>query len=198
VSDLYVRVVVVLSKRTHVYGYVMTSIAGLQLPIDWTTLGWPATPILGDITLATGDPKWKLTDSTPALAIQVFEPAAGHTVKYMTVDHIVLLVPDLDGAIGSFSRAGLEPRLRMNVQDRPAVFFRAGPVIEVIESPVRQTSLFGIAVTSEVPLETLSLEWRSRGLDVGAIRPAIQPGRRIMTIRGLDAGLAIMSPDREA
>jgi hypothetical protein len=176
----------------------MTSIAGLQLPIDWTTLGWPATPILGNITLATGDPKWAWMDAAPALAIHVFETPAGHTVQYMTVDHIVVLVPDLDAAIGKFSRTGLEPRLRMTVRERPAAFFRAGPVIEVIESPVRQASLYGVALASDVPLETISLEWRSRGLDVGEIRPAIQPGRRIMTIRDLDAGLAIMSPDREA
>ena len=148
--------------------------------------------------METGDPKWAWTGSAPALSIHVFEPSEGQPVEMMGIDHIVVLVPDLDSAIGSFSRAGLEPRLRMKVRDRPAVFFRAGPVIEVIESPVRQASLFGIALASEVPLETLSLEWRSRGLDVGEIRPAIQPGRRIMTIRDLDAGLAIMSPDREA
>jgi hypothetical protein len=115
----------------------------------------------------------------------------------MSVDHIVVLVPDLDEAIGRFSRAGLEPRLQMKVRDRPAVFFRAGLVIEVIESPVRQASLYGVALASEIPLETISLEWRSRGLDVGEIKPAIQPGRRIMTIRDLDAGLAVMSVDRE-
>ena len=176
----------------------MTSIAGLQLPIDWTSLGWTASPSLGGITLETGDPKWAWTDSAPALSIHVFEPAAGHPVETMSVDHIVVLVPDLGEAIGRFSRAGLEPRLRMKVRDRPAVFFRAGPVIEVIESPVRQASLYGVALASEIPLETISLEWRSRGLDVGKIKPAIQPGRRIMTIRDLDAGLAVMSVDREA
>jgi hypothetical protein len=175
----------------------MTSIAGLQLPIDWTTLGWTAQPNLGGITLETGDPKWAWTGSAPALSIHVFEPSAGHATEMMSIDHIVVLVPDLDRAIGTFSRAGLEPRLRMNVRDRPAAFFRAGPVIEVIESPVRQASLYGVALASEIPLEAISLEWRSRGLDVGAIRSAIQPGRRIMTVRDLDAGLAIMSVDRE-
>ena len=175
----------------------MTSIAGIQLPIDWTSLGWPAMPIVGSITLTTGDPKWAWTDAAPALAIHVFEPAVGHPVQGMTVDHIVVLVPDLDVSIGKFSRVGLEPRLRMTVRERPAAFFRAGPVIEVIESPVRQASLYGIALTSDIPLETMSLKWRSRGLEVGEIQPAIQPGRRIMTIRDLDAGLAIMSPDRE-
>jgi hypothetical protein len=173
----------------------MTSIIGLQLPIDWSSLGWPVKPQLGGITLATGDPKWAWTESTPAISIHVFEPSSGEPVEMMKVDHIVVLVPDLDSSVASFSRAGIEPRLRMKVRDRPAAFFRAGPVIEVIESPVRHASLFGIAVVTEVPLETLSLEWRARGLDVGTIRPALQPGRRIMSIRDLDAGLAIMSVD---
>jgi len=174
----------------------MTTIAGLQLPIDWTVLGWTASPNLGGITLETGDPKWAWTDSAPALSIHVFEPSVGDPVEMMTIDHIVVLVPNLDTAVETFSRAGLEPRLRMEVRNRPAAFFRAGPVIEVIESPVRQAALYGIALTSEVPLETISLEWRSRGLDVGSITPAIQPGRRIMAVRDLDAGLAVMSADR--
>jgi hypothetical protein len=176
----------------------MTSIAGLQLPIDWSALGWPMSPDIRGITLETGDPKWAWTGPAPALSIHVFEPPKGAPVEMMSIDHIVVLVPDLDRATGRFARAGLEPRLRMKVQDRPAAFFRAGPVLEVIESPVRQASLFGVAIASEVPLETLSLELRGRGLDVGTIRPAIQPGRRIMTIRDLDAGLAFMSVDREA
>ncbi|MEN8238215.1 MAG: hypothetical protein ABFR53_03320 [Actinomycetota bacterium] len=174
----------------------MTAITGLQLPIDWTSFGWTASPGLAGVTLETGDPKWAWTDSAPALSIHIFEPSVGDPVEKMHVDHVVVLVPDLDRAIGRFSRAGLEPRLRMKVRDRPAVFFRAGPVVEVIESPVRQASLYGVALASEIPLETISLEWKSRGLDVGAIRPAIQPGRRIMTIHDLDAGLAVMSLDR--
>ena len=175
----------------------MTAIAGLQLPIDWTSLGWTATPTLGGITLETGDPKWAWTEAAPALSIHVFEPTAGQPVDAMRVDHIVVLVPDLTDTIARFSRAGLEPRLRMSVRDRPAAFFRAGPVIEVIESPVRQASLYGVALASETPLETISLEWRSRGLNVGEIKPAIQQGRRIMTVHDLDAGLAVMSMDRE-
>ncbi len=174
----------------------MTSISGIQLPIDWTSFGWGGSPRLGDVTLTTGDPAWAWTGDAPALAIQVFDPSRGTPIAEMIVDHLVVLVPDLDGAIGSFSRAGLEPRLTMNVRDRPAAFFRAGPVIEVIESPVRQASLFGIALATGLSLETVSLEWRSRGLDIGEITPAIQPGRRIMTVHDLDAGLAVMSSDR--
>ncbi len=174
----------------------MTQIAGLQLPIDWTSFGWSASPTFGDVSLRTGDPKWAWTGTAPAMRIHTYTPVAGDPVEGITVDHIVVLVPDLDTAIGQFSRVGLEPRLRMDVQDRPAAFFRAGSVIEVIESPVRQASLYGVALATDIPLETISLQWRARGLDIGDIKPAIQPGRRIMTVRDLDAGLAVMSADR--
>jgi len=84
----------------------------------------------------------------------------------------------------------------MEVQGRPAAFFRCGPVIEVIESPVRQASIYGIAVTAEDSLESLALSWKARGLSIGSIKAAVQPGRRIMTVRDLDAGFAAMSPDQ--
>ena len=80
--------------------------------------------------------------------------------------------------------------------NRKAAFFRVGPVLEVIEAPVRQASLYGIAVTADESLESLSLSWKAKGLQLGEIKPAIQPGRRIMTLHDVDAGFAVMSPDR--
>jgi hypothetical protein len=69
-------------------------------------------------------------------------------------------------------------------------------VLEVIESPVRAPSIFGVALATEEPLEVIVLRWRSSGFAVDDPRSAIQPGRRIVTVRGLDAGLAVMTPDR--
>jgi catechol 2,3-dioxygenase-like lactoylglutathione lyase family enzyme len=153
-------------------------------------------PLLGEIALTTGDPKWGWKPSAPAFEVHTMSvPVASH-VPGFTVDHVVLLVPDLDAAIAKFGRIDLGPRLRMNVGGRPAAFFRAGTVVEVIESPVREASIYGIALSAEESLESLGLAWKARGLSLGNIKDAIQPGRRIMTVRDLDAGLAIMSPDR--
>jgi hypothetical protein len=116
-------------------------------------------------------------------------------VAGFAIDHVVLLVPDLEVAIGTFDRIKLVPRLKMKVGGRPAAFFRGGPVIEVIESPVREASIFGIAVTTEHSLESLALAWKARGLSVGTVKDAMQPGRRIMTVHDLDAGFAVMSTD---
>lgn len=173
----------------------MTSVTSVRLPIDWTAFGWPEEPSLAAITLSTGDPAWGWTPAAPAFGVHTLEPTEGDPVDGFTVDHVVMLVPELEAAIATLNRVGLEPRLRMAVSGRPAAFFRAGTVLEVIEAPVREASIYGIALTAHTSLETLSLAWKGRGLDVGSIKPAIQPGRRIMTVRGLDAGLAVMSED---
>lgn len=173
----------------------MSTLVGLQLPIDWTLFGWSETPELSGVTLSTGDPKWAWEPVAPAFEIHTMDVARSTGLDDYTVDHVVLLVPDLGVAITRFDRIGLGPRLKMKVAGRPAAFFRAGPVIEVIESPVRQASIYGIAVTADKSLESLALEWRSRGLSVGTVKDAVQAGRRIMTIHDLDAGFAVMSPD---
>jgi hypothetical protein len=173
-----------------------TRITSLRLPIDWTTLGWPAMPTLGDIGLDTGDPGWSWEPTAPAFAVHTMESVRGDPVEGFTVDHVVLLVPGIEAAVETMARIDERPRLRMTISgDRPAAFFRVGTVLEVIEAPVRQASLYGIALTTEVSLESLSIHWKAMGLSVGDITPAIQRNRRIMTVHDLDAGLAIMSPD---
>jgi hypothetical protein len=173
----------------------MTMLTAIQLPIDWTLFDWPEIPLLGGVALTTGDPKWAWAPSAPAFPIHTMEDPEATDVADFTIDHVVLLVPDLDVAIGSFDRIGLMPRLKMQVGGRPAAFFRGGPVIEVIESPVRQASIYGLAVTFEHSLESLALSWKAKGLAVGTVKDAIQRGRRIMTVHDLDAGIAVMSQD---
>ena len=176
----------------------MTEISGLQLPIDWEQFGWPEAPNLAGVKLRTGDPAWFWTPSAPAFAVHTIAEPEGEIVEGFGVDHVVLLVPDIDRAMATLGRIELSPRLRMEVSGRPAAFYRVGPVLEVIEAPVRDASLYGVALTTDGSLETLALAWRSRGLEVGTIKPAVQRGRRIMTVHGLDAGLAVMSPDGSA
>ncbi len=179
-----------------VYAQAMSSLVGLRLPIDWGTFGWPANPRFGKIALATGDPQWAWTDTAPDFGIDAMENPSGHAVDGTTIDHVVLLVPSLDAATTMLGDIGLDPRLKMDVGGRPAAFFRAGPVLEVIESPVRAPSIYGIAVATGEQLETLALRWRAMGVSVGEIKPAIQPGRKIFTVHNLDAGFAVMSEDR--
>ncbi len=176
----------------------MSILTAVQLPIDWTLFDWPEIPRLGGIALTTGDPKWAWEASAPAFPVHTMEQPEATPISGFVMDHVVLLVPDLDVAISSFGLIGLVPRLKMLVGGRPAAFFRAGPVVEVIESPVRQASIYGIAVTAGHSLESLALEWKAKGLAVGTVKDALQPGRRIMTVHDLDAGFAVMSEDLAA
>ena len=174
----------------------MSSLVGLRLPIDWTVFGWPVNPGFGRLALATGDPQWAWSETSPTFGIETMDDPRGHAVDGVVVDHVVLLVPSLDEATATLDDIGLYPRLKMEVGGRPAAFFRAGPVLEVIESPVRSASLYGMAVSVEEQLETVALRWRAKGVSVGSIKPAIQKGRKIFTIHDLDAGFAVMSQDR--
>lgn len=176
-----------------------TRIASVRLPVDWTRFGWTERPELDGIVLETGDPAWAWEPAAPAFGVAVEPVPDGTHVAGFSVDHVVLLVPDLDTAIDTLGRVDLQPRLRMTISgDRPAAFFRAGTVLEVIEAPVRQASLYGVALTTDDSLEALSLRWRALGLSVGDIKRAMQPGRRIMTVHDLDAGVAVMSGDGAA
>jgi hypothetical protein len=174
----------------------VTRIAGLCLPVAWDGFGLPSPLSAGGTTLAEGPVGWSWDGAVPAFDVPGCEATAGTPVVGWSVDHVVLLVSDLDDAVAVMERVGAAPRLRMEVRGRPTAFFRVGPVLEVIRSPVRSPALFGVALATDEPLEVVALRWRALGHDVSDPRPAIQPGRRIMTVRGLDCGLAVMSPDR--
>ena len=173
------------------------SLSTLRLPIPWEALGMPTMPLLGSTTVIDGDrPAWAWTGPAPSFPIEECEDSAGSPVDGWVTDHVVLLVPDIEEAVAVLAEAGHRPRLRMEVKGRPTAFFRVGPVLEVIRSPVRAPALYGVALATEEALEVVALRWRSLGFEVTDPRPAIQAGRRIMTVRGLAAGLAVMSMDR--
>ncbi len=173
----------------------MTGINAIRLPIDWAAFGWAPAVNLDGIALSTGEPAWSWEPSAPAFTVPTFVGPEAPDVIDFAVDHVVLLVPDLEEAIATFHLVGVSPRLRMLVRDRPAAFFRARTVVEVIESPVRSASIYGIALSTTRSLESVALEWKALGVSVGDIRKAIQPNRRIFTVRDTDAGLAVLSAD---
>lgn len=168
----------------------------LRLPLPWDEFDLPNPLRTRSTVLTTGEPAWAWDGAAPDLGIAECEQQQGAVAEGWDLDHVVLLVPDLEAASASFAAAGTRARLQMDVRGRPAAFFRAGPVLEVIESPVRAPAIYGVALVTEEPLEVVALRWRSMGRDVTDPRPAIQPNRRIFTVRATEAGLAVMSPDR--
>ncbi len=174
-----------------------TMLSHVSLPLPWKAFGLP-DPLAGSTTtLVTGDPGWRWTTAAPPLDIPETPAFGGTAEPGWDLDHVVLLVPDMAELHRAMHSIGLEPRLSMDVRGRATSFYRVGTVLEVVESPVRSAALYGIALVTDEPLETVALRWRSMGIEVGDIRPAIQPGRRIFTVGAVEAGLAVMSRDRE-
>ncbi len=168
----------------------------VRLPLPWDEFELPNPWQTGGPVLLTGEPAWAWEEGSPELGIPTCEAAAGSMKPGWDLDHVVLLVPSIEETVAKLAAIGHGPRLRMEVAGRPAAFFRVGTVLECIESPVRDPALYGAALVTEEPLEVVALRWRSQGRDVADPKPAIQPGRRIMTVRATEAGLAVMSPER--
>jgi catechol 2,3-dioxygenase-like lactoylglutathione lyase family enzyme len=127
------------------------------------------------------------------------------------VDHVVMLTPDLDRTIAELESQGFELR-RTREGPTPGgsarqAFFRAGePVLEVVlapkgtrvaRDPDGPARLWGLAFL----VEDMERTARSLGDLLGSPRDAVQPGRRIATLRseaGLGAAIAFMSPGKGA
>jgi hypothetical protein len=176
----------------------VATLTTIQVPIDWTSFGFPAQFQTRNTCLLEGDPAWAWDTDPPELGIPETDTVAGESADGWDLDHVVLLVPDLDHTAASLQATLGAPRLRTSVQDRPTAFYRVGPLLEVIESPVRAPALFGVALVTEESLEETAIAWRQRGHQVTDPHPAIQPGREIITVKGTRAGFAVMSSDRAA
>ena len=174
----------------------MSSLTTLQIPLPWDEFDLPNPFSTRDTTLSTGEIGWAWDGPIPEFGIEPTPPIAGLPSEGWGLDHVVLLVPNLEDALETMTVVGHRPVLKVQVASRPAAFFRVGPLLEVIESPVRAASIYGIALVTTTPLEVVALQWRGLGRDVTDPKPAVQTGRRIMTVRATEIGLAVMSPDR--
>ncbi len=184
-----------------------------------------ATVQLGSvrITLAGRDAgqgifAWSLRDLANAeldglpTSVSMEPPApTAHTEHFngiVAIDHVVAMTPNLDRSVEALQAAGLDLR-RIREQPTPAgaprqAFFRLGEVIlEVVQEPEEvlaarpdgtdgSARFWGLALLSH----DLELAVEQFGEHVSEIRAAVQPGRRIATLRrsaGLAMPVALMS-----
>ena len=133
------------------------------------------------------------------------DPAAAHPNGVVRIDHVVAFTPDRARTVAALEAAGLDLR-RLRDEPTPAgggfqAFFRLGEaILEVIEAPE------GSPVPPEAPARLWGLAFLVDSLEqtkallgdrLGDPRDAVQPGRRIATLRrdaGLSFGCAFMSP----
>ena len=177
-------------------GSVVLNLRGAQAGraiLEWSLRGVASTELDG---LAT-----TISTAPPA------GPAPEHPNGAAGVDHVVAMSPSLDRTVAALQAAGLDLR-RIREEPTPAgaprqAFFRLGEVIlEVVQEPAevfereggsdRPARLWGLAlVFADLPRAVEML-----GEDASPVRPAVQPGRQIATVRrsaGLSVPLALMS-----
>ena len=138
---------------------------------------------------------------TPAAA----EPAPQHPNGVTRIDHLVAFTPDLDRTVAAGQALGLDLR---RIRDEPApagsprqAFFRLGDLILEVtqappDSPLKPDSsarFYGLAFL----VEDIDATAASLGPLCGDPRDAVQPGRRIATVRkeaNLGLPVAFMTP----
>jgi hypothetical protein len=141
-------------------------------------------------------------------------PGAGpaHPNGITRLDHVVAVTPALERTVAALERAGLDLR-RIREEPTPAgaprqAFFRLGPVIlEVVQEPEeaiergggpdKPAFFWGLAFVAPDLEATVA----SLGDRVSESRAAVQPGRRIATLRraaGLALPIALISEPHEA
>lgn len=121
---------------------------------------------------------------------------AEHPNGVTAIDHVVLLSPHLARTVAALTSAGASPRRERDGElgGRPMrqVFFRFGEVIvEVVGSPTTMgkgaSSLWGLTYTVADIDETAAFY----GERTAPIKAAVQPGRRITTLRTRDLGISV-------
>jgi hypothetical protein len=128
------------------------------------------------------------------------EPAR-HDNGVTEIDHVVVLSPDIARTIDVLGRVGIEPRRNRDVGPEqygfPArqTFFRLGEVVLELIGPVeraaegadRPARVYGLAFTVD-DIDSLADRY---GDSVGRVKDAVQPGRRITTLRHKQLGLSV-------
>jgi len=179
-----------------ILGWTLRGLTGPP-PADGTIDGLPTSTDGTDT--ATGDGR----DAVPA--------PVEHPIGATRIDHVVVLAPDLGRLVSALATVGLEPRRTRDTDTYgfPAqqVFYRLGEaILEVVGAadptagppgadPAQPARFFGLAMT----VTDLDAAADRLAPHVGRVKPAVQEGRRIATIRHrelhLSVAIALMSPD---
>ena len=148
-------------------------------------------------------------DGLPTTASE--EPPPGEAPEHPNgvtgLDHVVAISSDLDRTVAALEAAGLDLR-RVREEPTPAgaprqAFFRLEPtILEVVQEPPEVTAkkgdrpafFWGLALVAPDLERTVAYLGEER---VSEVRDAVQPGRRIATLRraaGISVPVALMSP----
>jgi hypothetical protein len=121
---------------------------------------------------------------------------SAHPNGVVAIDHVVLMSPNLGRTVESLAAVGAHPRRNRDTElgGRPMrqIFFRLGEVIvEVVGSPAAAgegpSSLWGMTyVVADIDATASFFADRT-----GPVKDAVQPGRRISTVRHQEFGMSV-------
>jgi hypothetical protein len=198
-----------------------------DVPDAWSALGFVVdgdTCVVGDVRIRLAGTEagkglfsWSLrevtgTDLDGLSTERSDRPAPGESPEHpngiATIDHVVVITPALERTLAALQADGLDLR-RIREEPTPAgaprqAFFRLGAtILEVVQEPPeaiergggvdRPAFFWGLALIAP-DLDATVAELGDR---VSEIREAVQPGRRIATLRrsaGLALPVALMTP----
>ncbi|MEA2429000.1 MAG: hypothetical protein QOF37_2628 [Thermoleophilaceae bacterium] len=118
-----------------------------------------------------------------------------HPIAAAAVDHVVALTPDFDRTVGRLRAAGLDYRATRDAGNgHRQAFFVVGPCLLELGGPSDgDVRFWGLTLV----VDDLDAAAARLGDRLGAVKEAVQPGRRIATLRreaGLGVPLALMTP----
>lgn len=121
-----------------------------------------------------------------------------HPNGVTAIDHVVLLSPDLGRTVQSFAALGATPRRERDgaLGGRPIrqIFFRLGEVIvEAVGPP--DTASEGPSILWGMTYVVTDIDATARlfGDRTAPVKDAVQPGRRITTLRHQEFGMSVRS-----
>jgi hypothetical protein len=180
-------------------------------PERWRALGFAVADgscSMGEVSLQLGSPGegitgWAVTgvdsvlDGLPNFGVIAPSPSATHPNGAIGVDHVVVVTPDFDRTAAAFEEAGIPLRRIRDAGGFQQGFRRLGPaILELVEAPGAPPGparFWGLVIVV-ADLDALA---ERLGDGLGRVRDAVQPGRRIATLResaGLGEAVAFMSP----
>jgi len=154
--------------------------------------GWAVAGVEGGVVL----------DGLPTVPAPPPADPGSHANGTVALDHLVVMSPDPDRTIEALGVHGIEPRRQRHTDQYgppfTQTFFRLGrPILELIgpDAPAgsEPARFYGVAFTVEDLHATSAL----LGDRLGRVKDAVQPDRRIATLRreaGAGIPLAFMSP----
>jgi hypothetical protein len=182
-------------------------------PQVWRELGFT---VAGDVVTVggvrirlgaagSGIVSWSLRNLVPGTVLDGLATAVSHApppepvshpIGATAVDHLVALTPDLDRTVRALQDAGLDYRRTRDAGGglRQA-FFVVGPCLLELGGPAPDGGVRFWGMTLVV--DDLDAAAELLGDRLGRIKEAVQPGRRIATVRpeaSVGVPLALMSP----